>query len=510
MKFHLSLCVFILLSLTSVRSQNEINPDGYNRFYHENGKISSEGYMRQGKPDGYWKTYYEHGAIKSEGNRNNYLLDSIWTFYNDSGRAYLQVTYLKGKKDGLRRTILEDEIIEESFTDDVKQGMAYHYFPDGKLKRELMYVDGLEEGIGKEYSRDGRVIRLISYRKGFITDIEHINSIDRLGFKQGRWVEFYENGQVRMEGEYKDSMRHGYFKEYDEEGNLVSTSKYIDDVLQENVEELARLDIKTEYYPSGSVKIVASYKNDIAEGVRREYGADGQIVRGYLFSEGKMVGEGITDDEGIRDGPWKEYYFDASLKSEGTYDKGKRTGEWRFYHRNGQLEQTGSYNSDGKADGLWQWFYPSGDILREETYFNGQEDGLSTEYDENGMVVTQGEYIEGNREGGWIIVYGDFREEGEYLNGLRNGSWKSFDRNGTLLFEGKFIDDIPNGRHTWYWPNGTKKQEGEYIMGLKDGDWVKYYSDGTPLITISYKNGIETRYDGIRVRVDEDEKEEKK
>ncbi len=45
----------------------------------------------------------------------NFELDSVWTFYNDSAKVAVQITYLEGKKNGIRRTFYEDEIIEENF-----------------------------------------------------------------------------------------------------------------------------------------------------------------------------------------------------------------------------------------------------------------------------------------------------------------------------------------------------------------------------------------------------------
>lgn len=497
--------VFLILVFPCVlaaQQTQEINPDGYNVFYYENGQKSSEGTMRNGQPDGYWKTYHKNGILKSEGNRKNYLLDSVWTFYSDSGKVAVQITYLEGKKNGIRRTFHENEVVEENFVDDVKQGYTNYYYPNGTLWKEIYFEDGLEEGIGREYARsDGRVIKLIYYEKGFITDIQNINRIDRARMKQGKWISFWDNWQIKSEGEYKNDLKHGYFKEYSREGVLLMTSKYIDGILQEDVAELAKLDIKTEYYPNGNVKIVASYKDDVPEGVRREYSPDGEVVAGYIFRNGQVVGEGIIDDEGLRDGAWKEYYPNGALKSEGNYNKGKRIGQWKFYHPNGQLEQIGSYNKDGKEDGQWTWYYATGDLLREESYFNGMMDGFSIEYDEYGKVIAEGEYIEDYREGPWKFNYGDFRSEGEYLNGMRHGEWKTYYDTGELSFEGEYIEDNPNGRHIWYWPSGIKKTEGNYIMGLRDGEWTKYNYDGTPFISIFYENGLEKKYDGIRVRV---------
>ena len=60
--------------------------NGIVKYYYDNGKISSEGLMKDAKPDGYWKNYYKNGKIKIEGNRKNYLLDSLWKFYNEQGK----------------------------------------------------------------------------------------------------------------------------------------------------------------------------------------------------------------------------------------------------------------------------------------------------------------------------------------------------------------------------------------------------------------------------------------
>ena len=323
--------------------------------------------------------------------------------------------------------------------------------------------------------------------------------------KQGKWMTFYDNWQVENEGEYKNDLKNGYFKSYSKKGVLLSTAKYIEGVLQEDVAELAKLDIKTEYYPNGSPKIVASYKYDVPEGIRREYAADGTIEAGYIFQQGTVIGEGIIDEEGIKDGPWKEYFPNGALKSIGLYKKGKRQGEWKFYYPNGQMEQIGAYNNDGKEDGIWTWYFPTGELLREEGYFNGMIDGHSVEYDELGQVIAEGDYVEDYREGKWMFNYGDHKSEGEYLGGARNGNWKNYYSDGTLSFEGEFIDDNPNGRHIWYWPNGNKKTEGKYIMGLKDGEWIKYNYDGTPFISIFYESGKEIKFDGIRVHIEDEE-----
>jgi uncharacterized protein len=480
--------------------QNTTTPNGINVFYHPNGKIASEGLMRDGKPDGYWKTYNEQGILKSEGNRKNFELDSLWKFYDDTSRLILSIEYKNGRKNGLKTTFRPGEVVAETFIDDIKQGPTTYYYPDGKVRMVVQFVDGLETGVAKEYAPDGSVITYIEYKKGFMVSRERINHKDKNGLKQGRWKFFWDNGLVKIEGTYKDDKKNGYFKEYDENGGLLTVQKFANDIEQKEAPELTSLKLKTDYYPTGKVKTVASYNGDVPEGVRREYAEDGKITSGYIFKGGKMVGEGIIDEEGIKDGPWKEYYPDGILRSTGTYDKGKPIGDWKFFFENGHLEQEGKYNKKGSYDGVWRWYFEEGQVRREQTFLAGQQDGPYVEYDTTGKEIVKGSYSEDLEEGEWVYDYDDFKETGTYRGGMRNGKWKSYYAGGVLRFEGEYIDDNLNGHVTWYWPTGKKKDDGSHVNGSREGEWTTYDEDGNPFLVITYKGDIEKRYDGYVIK----------
>lgn len=502
--------IFILTVLvivgTFVFSQENINPDGYTIFYHENGKKASEGNMREGKPDGYWKTYNKEEILVSEGNRKNFLLDSTWRFYDDSGSLKMEIDYRIGKKDGLRKTYREEESIVETFKNDVKNGPTIYYYPGGRIKSEVNFVNGLEEGLSKEYAEDGRIITLTTYRSGYITQRERINGYIEGDKKHGIWKTFYPNGQLQSEGYYKRGVEHGYFKEYDASGNLTITTKYENGVKIEDAKELLKLEVRKDYYPDGAVKIAASYnKEGKLEGVRREFTEDGSIERSFIFKNGIMIGEGIVTEKGERDGYWKEYYDSGVLRAEGRYEKDLKVGAWKFYHPSSRLSQEGVYDKQGRPEGEWRWYYDSGNLLRIENYFNGLLDGTLTEYDETGREVTRGEYIEGLENGEWFVEVGDSRVEGRYSDGMRTGVWKYFmipyppETGKVLRFEGKFIEDNPDGEHTWYWDSGKIKDQGRYVTGRKEGDWISYDYEGMPFVTVTFKDGKEIRYDGIRI-----------
>jgi len=499
------LLIFLGYQFLYAQEESKVVSDGYQVFYHANGKKASEGTMRDGKPDAYWKTYNEEGILVSEGNRKDFQLDSTWKFYDGSGKISMEINYREGKKDGIRKTFREDETIEEMFVNDIKSGLTLYYYPDGKIKKEVNFKDGLEDGLSKEYDTDGRIITLVTYKKGFITEREVINRYDNAGRKHGYWKYFYADGKLRMEGYYKHGKENGYFKEYDLEGNLLSTAKFAEGSKLEDVAELAKLEVRKDYYPDGKVKIAATYNNEgKLEGVRREFAVDGSVERSYIFKNGIMIGEGVVTEKGERDGYWKEYYDDGNLRAEGKYNKDVKEGAWKYYHRNGMTDQEGVYRN-GKPEGEWRWYYAGGELLREESYYNGLADGMMTEYDEAGNVITKGEYLEGQEEGNWYYRVGDNETEGSYAQGMRNGMWRYYDlpdqmgKQKIIRFEGRYIEDKPHDKNTWYWDNGNRKEEGEYIMGRKEGEWFYYNYDGTPFIIVSYKNGVEYRYDGIQI-----------
>ncbi|MFC2102345.1 hypothetical protein ACFLS7_05070 [Bacteroidota bacterium] len=487
--------------------QDTANNALFQQFFYQNGKLASEGTMRNREPDGYWKSYYETGIIKSEGNRKEFKLDSTWKFYNTDGKLILEVTYLEGKRNGYKTSWLDRETIKEYYINDIKEGITEYYHPEGWKKLEIPFVKGLEQGISKEFNVDGDIITITQYKKGFIVERLKINRKDKYNRRQGRWMSFWENGKIKLEGTYKNDKKNGYFKEYTEKGDLIRITKFIDGVEQPEAVEIQKLEIEREYYADGKVKTARLYRNGVLEGTTIEYSPEGVIAAAMDYRNGLLIGEGLVLEDGSRTGPWKEYYPGGELKAEGNYDNGIKTGPWSYYHMNGKLEQKGVYNKQGKPEGVWLWYYESGQLLREENYYRGKKDGLSEEFAEDGTIIEKGDYFEGYEDGPWFQLIGDFFQRGSYIDGLRTGPWISYQlnkgENGTdsvAIFKGSFLDDLPEGKHAYYWDNGKVREEGRYIAGKREGDWIKYNYDGTLFMIVTYRNGIETRYDGVKIK----------
>lgn len=503
-----------VLALFHVHSQTNVNidPDGYNTFYYPNGKISSEGMMKNGKPDGYWKTYYVTGVLKSEGNRLNSLLDSTWVFYTETADTLQIINYVLGKKSGyfytyssvIRKNNTSEHYLQskELYLDDRREGQSYYYFPNGKVRQEINYKNGRKQGAAREFDENGTIVTLFEYHNDYMISREFINRTNAEGQKTGSWKTYYPNGEIKEDIFYKDGILDGTAKIYSESGTLINERSYregkiIEEGIQMKVEAIELIS----YYDDGvTVKRKGIYLDSIPVGRHYFYNTRGKPEKAIRYNDkGIRTAEGSFDENENRVGEWKNYYETGELMSQGQFVNDRQNGEWKFYFQNGKPEQVGNFNG-GVAEGEWKWYFPSGNLLREEMYARGRPGGMSVQYsDSAATVIAKGEYVEGEREGFWIENAGDAREEGNYVMGLKNGMWKTYYKDGQLHHAGNFVQGNPDGRHVFYYPDGTLKEEQYYVMGRRDRNWKKYHENGSLFLTITYRNDEEIRINGIRI-----------
>ncbi len=508
------LFIFLITGRLSLNGQeNILNQNGLNRFFYPNGQVSSEGNMINGNPDGYWRTYYVSGVIKSEGNRKNHLLDSIWVFYSLSADTIKKINYLYGKKNGFYYTYNYENInkpegyinLRELFVNDKKEGKSYYYYHNNNVKIELNYLNGKKNGRTFEYNNKGTIITIFEYNKGRLINRELINRIDKNGEKQGVWKEFYEDGKVNIEKGFKNNELDGYYKKYDQKGNLILTLRYRNGIIVEEnaVDDQDEIEIRKEYDNEGNLKFSGPYKINTPIGIHREYSKDGEVIKSKIYdNNGNVISVGIVNEKGEKQGSWKNYYTKEKLFSEGQYVNNKKTGTWKYYHKNGGIEQTGKYRN-GNPDELWKWYDNKGNLIKEEEYFNGKRDGVYIEYSDNGDIISEGYFLDGEMDGAWRTRVGDHSEVGKYIVGLKNEIWKHFYEDGSLKYKGKFINGNPEERHQIFWQNGNMKEERYYNNGRREKTWKKYNEDGNLIITITYKDDKEYRVNGVKLNLPE-------
>ncbi|MDR2971430.1 MAG: hypothetical protein LBU83_05825 [Bacteroidales bacterium] len=506
-RYKLQVTSYKLLSLISAFcffpfiafSQENINPNGYNIFYYPSGVKSSEGSLVNGKPDGYWKSYNEKGILVSEGNRKNFLLDSVWVFYAHSGEKSMEISYSEGKKHGLKRQYFEDETVVEEWKKDTLINAIKAFYKTDELKRITPIEDGKPHGLEKEFNKEGLVIVVSKYFAGILGKREFINRTDKFGLKQGTWNFFWENGNLKVEGTFQNDKRKGYFKYYDEVGYFKYVEKYDNDNLVIDAPETRQMEVRTTFHPNGKPAITATYYKGVPEGIRREFNEDGEVIKGYVFANGILLFEGITDENGKRQGVWKEYYITGELKSQGHYINSNQEGNWKFYFENQRIEVEGLYKN-GKKEGVWYWYYPNGAILQEENWRTGKLDGDFLEYNENGEITVKGEYLEDTEEGEWFYIQGHAVEKGVYYDGMRTGVWTTkWRETGTLISEIEYDHNLFNGKYTTYYYNGKIRETGKYSSGERVGIWYLYDEEGELMLTTVYDDGREVKWDDYRI-----------
>ena len=106
------------------------------------------------------------------------------------------------------------------------------------------------------------------------------------GKLQGRYTEYYENGNLLLVTTYKDGKQNGYAKKY---------------------------------YPNGKVEIKGQMKNNLAEGKFTFFYEDGhrQSIKNFK--------------KGIYDGYYMEFYPNGAVKVKGNYTDGFKNGIFSSY-----------------------------------------------------------------------------------------------------------------------------------------------------------------------------------
>jgi len=76
----------------------QMQKDGMNKAFHENGKLKSEGNWKDDKQDGLHKGWFENGQIEYECNWQDGVPHGISKNWNDSGELLFEVEYENGKE----------------------------------------------------------------------------------------------------------------------------------------------------------------------------------------------------------------------------------------------------------------------------------------------------------------------------------------------------------------------------------------------------------------------------
>jgi uncharacterized protein len=469
-------------------------------FYLKGGHLLSTGnYDDTGERDGEWRWYYSSGALREVALYEHGLRTGKNEEYHKNGLLAFKGNYVSDKLDGEYELYSIHGGINEkgTMTAGKLNGPATVYYTNGTKKLELNYKMGKLNGEVLVYTIDGKLLR---------------KSIQVNGMRTGKFVEYYVSGQVDNEGDYKNDDRIGAWKFYWDNGKVLREGVY--------KEKGQREGLWKQYYRDGTLQAETNFKAGKYHGVMNKYDTDGKLYLTATYASDKLKRETFYDKSGKviadymlgRETEVTEYYPNGKKSAFGTYYDGMRDGTWKMYSAYGDyMYAKERYRSD-YLQGERIEYYANGKVASELNYYYGEADGYMKSWYQNGQLESEGWYVNGEEQGDWYL----YNERGiiishrYYLDGSMVGYQEFFDAKGKkdeeIYFKDEFawertrydstgkvnyhyVSENGTGRFAPLYSNGQPWAMQEYKNGYLEGPTVRYAFNGTKTLEVNYVNG---------------------
>ena len=156
--------------------------------------------------------------------------------------------------------------------------------------------------------------------------------------------EYHENGAI-----YKtysldaDSLLSGMYKRYNQEGVLVEESFF------ENGKQNGT---RTLYYANGNIESTSVYIDDMLTGKHKTYYDSGELMIDSDYKKSEIVGT------------LKKYYKSGQLLEEVTFKNDMENGPFVEYYENGNIKWKGNYLNGDNEFGLIEQFDETGKLIK--------------------------------------------------------------------------------------------------------------------------------------------------
>ena len=236
-----------------------------------------------------------------------------------------------------------------------KEEVIKSYHDNGKIKSELRKLISELDGDLKNTSYEGSPYNGIGYDLHKNGEL-FIEGKYKNGKQEGEWKTYYDNGQLDIIGQYKNGKMNGKFKFYNKDGVLSRETDYI----------AGKEDgLSIQWYHSG-VKYCEQ--------------------KWWL---GKMISEKYWDENGNEINPEKINEINNRHEER---KKNKKTGTVKEYYENGKLNMVVNY-SNGEVTGPFEKYNEEGNLILEGNFINFKYDGFLIQYNDDG-VISDFEYHE--------------------------------------------------------------------------------------------------------------------
>jgi len=373
-----------------------------------------------------------------------------------------------------------------SETDKELYALYRKYDKNGNLSIYTYAIDG--KNTDKGYYSDGKL--------AYILELKLLKGKNPI--PNGKYIEYYKNGQVKVKGNNKDGKRDGEFKAFLRNGKSAGSvfykdGKIIKSTLVNSMKDNASFslvtdinynlnshEIVTDEFPNQLLKQYFIFnKNGLLDGESREYYEEGDIKSIFPFKNN------------IPDGVFISYYQNGNIKEKHTYKNGNEEGEGLFYYQNGNIGQN-SFLLNGKLVTEVFEYYPNGNMKTKAHYIDGKLNGELIIYYENGNIKEKTFTIDEKLSGDAFEYYpsGKLRNKSFFKNGKREGESLTYYENGKLKKKILYKNGMKNGFAIAYYEDGIIEQKAYFVDDKKENERLYYDKKGNLTKTEIYKNDI--------------------
>ncbi|MHB9314769.1 toxin-antitoxin system YwqK family antitoxin [Fusobacterium polymorphum] len=444
---------------------------------------------------------------KIEGIKENLFSDGEFVFRLEDGIVTEALKTIETIHNTTVAKIFDEEgnLLTIIFSINDENSRFYRYYDENlNLAIDVNCIDG--KCIQKGYYSDKKLAYI---KEGKLTE-----NLDIL--TNGKYTEYYKNGQIKIQGSYKEGMRNGEFKTFLKNGKsagsiIYKDGKIIKSTLVKAMKDNASFspisyvnyDLDTSYsigrvdFPNKLLKMYRMYdKKGVLNGNSIRYYEEGNIQS--IFPYKNNLVEGLV----IR------YYENGNIKEEVNYKNGKMNGEVKSYDENGKLNGRTIFKDDirleddvYKENEILKNTFKNGELvkqdictpngtLKERRILNGDEMEYSTFYP-NGKVkqkiLTKDKIIIKEqiyaRNGN--IMSNSFFSDGKPVIELFE-----YYPDGKLFRKISTINKMLNGDSIEYYPNGNIKEKTHFVNNKEEGEHFFYDKNGNLIKTDIYKNDV--------------------
>lgn len=208
-----------------------------------------------------------------------------------------------------------------------------------------------------------------------LVNISAQNQLDEQGRKTGPWKVEYDNGKTLYEGEFREGKPVGLMLRYYDSGALRARMTFDPDGERSYAEMFYKNGKKAAEgrYIKQDKDSVWTYYSQHEENIRmREAYISGKLDGiSYRYYPSGQVSEEVSWVGNSREGSWKQYFEDGSLRLHGLYQNNMLNGPYLVYYGNGKLMMEGKLVDD-LSEGTWSYYTEEGELQYTLDYLKGR------------------------------------------------------------------------------------------------------------------------------------------